>query len=127
MKMTELDPLDELFVEDRLDKKLIVEILKPYICFTPEGVIQYRDDYDNLTIAEKCIVQLLARKILCIKKIIPQEGLTRKELLGNIGCKEQTLDGQLYGKLKNVINSKDGIITIPNYNINKVKKLLEKQ
>jgi len=119
------DEFDELFVEDRLDKKIVVEALKPYIRFTPSGELQYPEAYGELTILKKIIVQLLSNKVLALRKIIENEGIQRKDLLDIIGCKAQTFDGQLYGHLKGVIKSDNGVLKIPNYNVYKAKKLLE--
>ena len=119
------DEFDELFVEDRLDKKVVVDALKPYICFTSSGEIQYHKVYGNLSIPKKIVVQLLSNKVLVIKKIVEKEGVRRKELIETIGSKEHTFDGQLYGPLKGIVKSDKGVLVIPNYNIHKAKSILD--
>lgn len=114
----------ELFVENGFNRKVLTEIVKPYIKLTPESKIITLENFMKLTIAGKAVCLLLAKKILKDVEKIKEEKTHITELYSKIGIKRSSLEGQLYGSLKNIVVVESGNCWIPDYNIQKAKKFL---
>jgi len=115
----------DLFVSEDFDRKILVDAIKKYIKLTKEGKIVPTEDFDKLSLARKMLCILLARKILVDEEIEKDEKIHITELASNVGSKRPTIEGQIYGILKNIVSSKEGKTWVPSYNIQKAKKFLE--
>jgi hypothetical protein len=127
------DPLDRL-VEDgnSLDRTLLADIVFPrarlyldgetyQIRFTPEG--------EKLSVREKILVYLLARKALALRNVEgkDKESVSPSEIEKATGI----LGGTLRPTLRKLLDErlvrqddKDGSYNVPNYSLNAIKKLL---
>jgi len=125
--MNEKDELDEIFVDknEPADKKILVEILKPFVTIDSEGVISFSTEYNKLKESKKVLVYLLCKKAMCLKGIKDIiEPSKESEVIGKAMVSKSTSKNALYTLYKNLVKKdKDGYI-IPNYNLLKTKTLL---
>jgi len=124
------DVLNEIFVDknEPTDKKMLVEILKPFVTIDSEGTISFSEKYDNLDEMKKALVYLTCRKAIVLRNIEnvtepagPAE-VSQKAMINSSSAKNA-----LCTRYKNILKKeKDGYI-IPSYNLKKVKELIFKK
>ena len=111
------------------DKKLIVEILKPYVTIDKEGIISFLDKYENLKSREKILVYLICRKAMTLKNIIDTDeepmspkGISQNARISGGSAKDISRDVIL----KKIVKKEKRKYSIPNYNLKKVKEVFIK-
>lgn len=118
------DPYQDMIVDNEDEpKEKIKETLENYLGFTSDGENVYKEGYDNLSSAEKIIVELLGSKIRVSLDFEDQEGYPLSKLVERLEYKQNTVEGKVYGNIGDIVISDDGQLHIPNY---KVPKALEK-
>ena len=124
----EKDTLDEIFVDKNvpMDKKLLVDILKPFVTIDNEGVINFTEDYERLNDNVKALIYLVAKKAKVAKEIIEknQEAAGPKEISENAGISEGSAKMAVSQRFKNILNRVSGGYIIPNYNLKKVLEIV---
>jgi len=116
------------------DKKLVGEILEPYVRLDKETCgIRPTDEWDKLSPEKKIVVYLVARKAMKAMKDLgfdlPVEGAKAGEVVQTTGVK----GGTVYPLLRKLLTedrlieqSKDKRYFVPNHAIPKVKDMLSK-
>lgn len=125
--MNEKDELDEIFVDknEPADKKILVEILKPFVTIDSEGVISFSADYNKLNESKKVLVYLLCKKAMCLKGIKDiMEPSKESEVIEKAMVSKSTAKNALYTLYKNLVKKDGNGYIIPNYNLLKTKNLL---
>lgn len=130
-EVMEEDPLDEIFVEKNqpADKKIIVDILKPYALIDNEGSINFEENYHNLSFWKKIIVYLVCRKAMVFREILENEEvgpteISEKAEISLDSAKNISREKGLKGLVKKGIKG----YYIPNYKLREAKnKLNEKE
>jgi len=121
--------LEELLVDgNEIDKKLVAEILSPYIRIdkNTNGISPLRA-WNDLNAANKILIMLLARKAMIAMNMgIDEEGATAKEITENTGAAGGTIRRTLRELLEERIlnQTKSQKYFIPNYSIEKIKEML---
>jgi hypothetical protein len=118
------DEYSDLFVESHEPKERIARIIKPYMKFDKEGNFVYEDLYDTLAGKKKVLLHLLGTKVLSSKGLREEEGMTVQELVDTLGMSRGSVEGYIYGSIKNLVNSDGGQVHVPNYKIGKVAEIL---
>lgn len=119
------DPLDEIFVDENepTNKKLLVDILKPFVTIDQKGILSFSDEYHKLKESAKVLVFLLCKKAMVLKEI---EGISEKsgvkEVVEKAGVSDSSAKNALFTFHKNIVKN----CMIPNYNLRKVKEILMK-
>lgn len=125
-----MDPLDKLFTSDKeVDLELLSDILFPLVKINSEDyTIFFTDSGNNLPINSRLAVFLLARKVLYLKGKVESEGITPKDIIEQTHLKEGSVQPGLK-KLKEskLIIGRDGKYFVPNYQIGKVKDLIQEK
>jgi len=121
------DELDEIFVDknEPADKKLIVDILKPYVTIDNEGVINFTEEYEKLTENKKALIYFICKKAIILRGV---EGITE-----SVGQTELSKCAQISGSsarhaifrdYKKILKKEGKGYIIPNHKLRKVKELL---
>jgi len=117
------DPLDEIFVDENepADKKILVEILKPFATIDSKGIIAYTDLYYNLKESKKALIYILCRKAMILKNIpgIVEKGNV-KDVASGAGINESNAKNALFTFYKGIVQG--GMI--PNHQLRKVKEII---
>ena len=117
------DPLDEIFVNENepANKKMLAEILKPFVTIDSKGVVAFTEDYNKLKESKKVLVYMLCKKAMVLKNLPDiSEKTSIKDIVDNAMVNESNAKNTLFTYFKNIV--KGGII--PNYNLKKVKELI---
>jgi len=122
------DVLDEIFVDKNIpmDKKLLLEILRPFVTIDNEGVINFTENYENLNDNIKALIYLAAKKAKVSKGIIEKdkEAAGPKEISENAGIGEGSAKVAVSQTFKTLLSRVSGGYVIPNYNLRKVRDIL---
>src|SRR3972149_8222303 len=98
MNMTE-DPLDVLFEEEKVDEKMIKqiigEILVNYVRLSQDGGIFPLPEFDNLNRFQKLLIYLLAKKALYVRQLVVNELTPPSEIRKNTGLPMGTVNPSL--------------------------------
>jgi hypothetical protein len=120
------DPYQDMIVDNEDEpKEKIKENLQSYLGFTSDGENVYKEGYDDLSSAEKIIVELLGSKIRVSLDFEDEEGYPLSELVERLEYEKNTVKGKVYGDISNVVISDDGQLHIPNYKVPKALEELE--
>jgi len=128
IKMNHKDELDEIFVDknEPVDKKLIVEILRPYVSIDEEGIIDFKEDYDNLNENQKALIYFVCKKAMILRGI---EGIKEPagptEVSKNAQISESSAKHAIFRDYKKLLKKEKGGYIIPNYKLKIVKELLK--
>jgi len=125
MNMTE-DPLDVLFEEEKVDEKMIKqiigEILVNYVRLSQDGGIFPLPEFDNLNRFQKLLIYLLAKKALYVRQLVVNELTPPSEIRKNTGLPMGTVNPSLRQLERDrLVKSDLGRYKIPNYALNKIK------
>ena len=121
--------LEDLVVSGKeLDKKLVAEILSPYLRLDKDACgIRPLEPWNELNANEKILLYLTARKAMkAIGFDLEEEGATPKEVIHGTGLKK----GTAYPALRNLLNdrvidqSKDERYWVPNHAVERIKNML---
>lgn len=126
------EELETLVVSGKeMDKKLVVEILSPYVRLDRDSCsIRPLEAWNLLRAEQKILLYLLARKAMVALDFgLPAEGGTPSEVAQDTGLKTGTANPALRGLLKDKIlaQSKDRRYYIPNHAIERVKTMFSEQ
>ncbi len=124
------DPLDKLIVEkdaNNFSLDLLASTLQNFVKFTKEGEIIFDGTFYALPEWKKIIIYLLSRKVISIKKLIPEfeEGVAPKEISEIMGVASKSVSRDLATKLKTLVRNENSKYKIPNYNIQKSAEMLK--
>jgi hypothetical protein len=127
-KMSKKDELDEIFVDinEPADKKIIVEILKPFIRIDKAGVINFLNKYHDLKEIQKSLIYLICKKAMIlrgIKDVI--EPALAKEISKRAMINLKSAENSLYRDHKSLVKKEGKGYIVPNYNLQKIKELLQ--
>jgi hypothetical protein len=123
----ENDELDEIFVDrnEPINKKLLVEVLKPFVIIDSEGMINFSAEYEKLSGNNKILIYLCCKKAMVLKEIPNKQeatGITEASKEANV-----TIDiaKNAFYKVFNKLLKKEGDgYIIPNYNLIKIKQII---
>lgn len=126
--MTQKDELDEIFVDknEPADKKLIVGILKPYATIDEEGVIGFEKSYEKLKEHQKALIYSVCKKAMVLRRIKDiEESSGPTEISKNAQISENSAKHALFRDYKKLFKKEGKGYVIPNYNLRKVKEILQ--
>lgn len=123
------DELENLLVDGReLDKKLVSELLSPYLRIDRETLdIRPQDTWDSLKAHIKILLYLLARKaMIALDLNLPEESASATEIMHKTGLKKGTVNPALRQLFEDgaVKQTEKRRYLIPNYAIEKVKTII---
>ncbi len=124
----ETDVLDEIFVNknEPFDKSLLVDILKGYATIDNEGTINYSEDYDALVGHKKVLIYLCCKKAMVLKGV---DGINEPASQSEVSeTARVTLDvarNAIHKKYKKLLKKDGNGYIIPNYNLRKIKEIIE--
>lgn len=124
-----MSELQKIFVKgDDLDKKLLAEILSPFLTVDAETKkIYFTENGYNQTTEKKIILFLLAHKAMFVEGITNSEGLLPASLISSLGLKRGTVHPLLKKmREKGLAMAVNGEYVIPNHHLYRIKKLLMK-
>lgn len=113
---------DDLFVDEEEARKRVMRIAEPYLRFTQDGEILYQDDYEKLTGKKKVLLHIVASRILHAQGLRDEEGIKTGEIADYIQKSKSSIEGYVYGSLKEIVESNNGELRIPNSKLNKAYK-----
>jgi len=124
--------LEDLVVSgEELDKKLVAEILVPYVQLDKDKrSIRPTDGWIRLSEAQKILVYLLARKaMVALNFDLTAEGATASEVVEDTGVKKGTAHPALRKLLGNrfLEQSEGARYSVPNYAIPQIKSILSEK
>lgn len=124
--------LEDLVVSgEELDKKLVAEILAPYLRLDKDKCsIRPTEGWLRLSEEQKIPVYLLARKAMVALNFgLTAEGATASEVVRDTGVKRGTAHPALRRLLGNrsLEQSQDGRYSVPNYAIPQIKSMLSEK
>lgn len=124
--------LEDLVVSgEELDKKLVAEILAPYLRLDKDKCsIRPTEGWLRLSEEQKIPVYLLARKAMVALNFgLTAEGATASEVVQDTGVKRGTAHPALRRLLGNrsLGQSQDGRYSVPNYAIPQIKSMLSEK
>lgn len=125
--MNEKDELDELFVDknEPVDKKILVEILKPFVTIDSEGVISFSQEFNKLKESKKVLVYLLCKKAMVLRGIKGiNEPSKQSEVMEKAMVSKSNAKNALFTLYKGIVKKDGEGYIIPNYNLLKTKSLL---
>ena len=123
------DELESLLVNGKeVDKKLVAEILSPYLRIDKETCdIRPLSSWDDLKAYRKILIYLVARKaMVALGLSLPEENASATEIMLSSGLKQGTVNPTLRRLLEDgvVAQTKERKYYIPNYAIEKVKAIV---
>ena len=123
------DELESLLVSGKeVDKKLVAEMLSPYLRIDRETCdIRPLSSWDDLKAYKKILLYLLARKaMIALGSNLPEENASPTEIMLSTGLKQGTVNPTLRRLLDDgvVAQTKERKYYIPNYAIEKVKAIV---
>lgn len=123
------DELESLLVNGKeVDKKLVAEILSPYLRIDKETCdIRPLSSWDDLKASRKILIYLVARKaMVALGLSLPEENASATEIMLSTGLKQGTVNPTLRRLLEGgvVAQTKERKYYIPNYAIEKVKVIV---
>jgi hypothetical protein len=125
------DELESLFVSGKeIDKKLIAEMLSPYLKIDRETCeIRPLDPWEDLKAYVKILLYLIARKAMKAYGVITDESDSALEIMRKTGLKKGTVNPALRGLLNDrlVEQTKEKKYYVPNHAIEKIKEMLIKK
>jgi len=125
----EKDELDEIFVDknEPVNKKEIVEILKPYVTIDNEGVINFKEEYEALEENKKALVYLVCKKAIILRGIESvTESAGPKEISEGAHINESSAKSAISRDFKRILKKEAKGYIIPNYHLKKIKEILKK-
>jgi hypothetical protein len=126
------DELEELVVSGKdLDRKLVAEILAPYVRLDRDGCsIRPLEGWNNLKVPGRILLYLLSRKaMMALEFGLPIEGATAGDVGNDTGLKRGTVNPTLRRLLSDrlIAQTKDGRYYVPNHAIERVKAILSEK
>ena len=123
------DELESLLVNGKeVDKKLVAEMLSPYLRIDKETCdIRPLSSWDDLRAYRKILIYLVARKAMVALGLnLPEENASATEIMLSTGLKQGTVNPTLRRLLEDgvVAQTKERKYYIPNYAIEKVKAIV---
>jgi hypothetical protein len=125
MDEKQIDPLDEIFVEsnEEFSRKLVAEILKPFLTIDPKGNVEFSEEYEKVTNMKKALIYLVAKKAMKLKGISDSEFAVLKEVEEKSLISQSDTKNALCTHYKKFVENKRGEgYTIPDYKLKKVKE-----
>lgn len=121
--------LEDLIVSgEELDKKLVAEILAPYVQLDKDKcTIRPTEGWTRLSEGQKILVYLIARKaMVALSFNLPIEGATASEVVQDTGVKKGTAHPVLRKLLGERLleQFKDNRYIVPNYAIPQIRSML---
>ena len=121
--------LESLLVSGKeVDKKLVAEILSPYLRIDKETCeIRPLGSWDDLRAYRKILIYLVARKAMVALDLnLPEENASATEIMLSTGLKQGTVNPTLRRLLEDgvVAQTKERKYYIPNYAIEKVRAII---
>ena len=123
------DELESLLVSGKeVDKKLVAEMLSPYLRIDKETCdVRPLSSWDDLKAYEKILLYLLARKaMIALGLNLPEENASPTEIMLSTGLKQGTINPTLRRLLGDGVvgQTKERKYYIPNFAIEKVKTMI---
>lgn len=122
------DVLDEIFVDrnEPADKKLLVEIIKGYVTIDNKGTFDFSEKYDKLVGHKKILLYLCCKKAILLKGLKGfNESVSQSEASERAGVTLDVAKNAIHRKYKKLLKKEGRGYIIPNYNLRKVKEILE--
>ena len=124
--------LEDLVISGKeLDKKLVVEVLSPYLRLDKDSCsIRPLEGWNNLSANLKILLYLVARKaMLALSFDLETEGAIASEVINDTGLKKGTAYPALRIMLsdRTINQSKDGRYFIPNFAVERIKTMLDEE
>jgi len=122
------DPLNEIFVDknEPVDKKLLAEILKNFVRIDKEGIFNFSENYENLVGHKKVLIYFCCKKAMVLKGVKNiREPASQSEVSRNAHVSLDVARNAIHRKYKKLLNKEEKGYIIPNYNLKKIKEILE--
>lgn len=123
------DELDEIFVDknEPADKKLIVDILKPYVTIDNEGIINFKEEYEKLTESKKALVYFICKKAMILRGVVGiNESIGQTELSKGAQISESSARHAIFRDFKKILKKEGSGYVILNYKLKKIMEILSK-
>jgi phosphoenolpyruvate carboxylase len=127
MEENNYDELDEIFVDKNVlvDKKLVVEILKPFVTIDNEGILDFTEEYEKLNENKRALVYFVAKKAMVIREI-PEiiESVGPTELSKKAHISESSAKHAIFRDYKKILKKEKSGYIIPNHKLKQIKELI---
>lgn len=128
VKINSEDSFAKFIVDENeeLDKKLVAEIIEPYVeSIGKNKVVEYKERFNNSPAWIKIAIYLCVRKVMLEHKIIEIEEVGPREIEQAVYVSEDSAKNISRNKnLKKIVSKKDRKYFIPNYKVRKLKEML---
>lgn len=127
MEKDNYDELDEIFVNKNVpvDKKLIVEILKPFVTIDNEGILDFTEEYEKLNENKRALVYFVAKKAMVLREIPAIiEPIGPTELSRNAHISESSAKHAIFRDFKKILKKEKNGYTIPNHKLKQIKEII---
>jgi hypothetical protein len=114
----------KIYKNEEFNRELLVSVIEPFIRLTLDGKILPTEKFEELSDGRKIVSILLAKKVLKDDGIIENEKTRVNELVQRLSKERSSIEGQIYGALKDLVLVEQGDISIPNFRIKKAKEFL---
>jgi len=126
-KIENQDELDEIFVDKNIpaDKKILIEILKPFVTIDNESTLSFTERYYNLNENLRVLVYLCSKKAMVLRalpNIAEESGPT--EVYKNAQVTENSAKHAIYRDFRRILSKQGNGFIIPNYNLRKARDLI---
>ena len=126
------DELESLLVSGKeMDRKLVIEILEPYLRIDKETCdIRPLNSWSDLTANIKILLYLIARKAMVALDLpLSEERASATEIMQKTGIKKGTVNPALRDLFDNrvIAQSEDKKYYVPNYAMEKVKAMISER
>lgn len=123
------EELEKLLVSGKeLDKKLVAEILEPYLRIDKETCdIRPLNTWNNLLAYVRILLYLIARKaMIALELPLPEEKASATEIMQKTGLRKGTVNPALRKLFQDRVieQSEDKKYYIPNYALERVKSMI---
>ena len=131
---SQVDPFDQLFVDrEALDRQLLADLILPYVRLqrnTTEVIMT--EEGDELTLAKRVLVYLLARKVLVATGVTEEEGAAPAQIEKDTGIPGGSLRPTLSRLVDDKLIRADKAATktayfVPNHAVRQIAKLFKSE
>jgi len=127
MEENNYDELDEIFVDKNIpvDKKLVVEILKPFVTIDNEGTIDFTEEYEKLNENKRALVYFVSKKAMVLREV-PEivESIGPTELSRKAHISESSAKHAIFRDYKKILKKEKNGYIIPNHKLKQVKEII---
>lgn len=127
MEENNYDELDEIFVDKNteVDKRLIVDILKPFITIDHEGILDFTEEYEKLRDNKRALVYFVAKKAMILREIPGViESIGPTELSKKAHISESSAKHAIFRDYKKILKKEKRGYIVPNHKLKQIKEII---